>query len=43
MRVYAPDDASRLGRRPGQAPLSPPAAADDTDDADENEAEDSAA
>ena len=47
MRVYAPDDATRLGRRTGQAPLSPPAVADDVADADddaaENEAEDSAA
>ena len=51
VRVYAPDDATRLGRRTGQAPLSPPAtaptaatdAADEEDDEDENEAEDSAA
>ncbi len=47
VRVYAPDDATRLGRRTGQAPLSPPAAAnlaaDADDDAAENEAEDSAA
>jgi diguanylate cyclase (GGDEF)-like protein len=35
VRVYAPDDATRLGRRTGQAPLTPPAPAP----ADDNPAE----
>jgi predicted signal transduction protein with EAL and GGDEF domain len=45
VRVYAPDDATRLGRRAGQVPLSPPAAADASKNCaeDDDEAEDSAA